>query len=195
LAGQFVCFIFCADVVSAHSLSVSVSKEEPQLAIHLIDFYTEACGDTTESFSHVQEDTTGDDAGKTFCEVDGGVSPVATSVLWPNRCPHGQRILDSLCALTNRQRARGRQCSRLRSLSISLKTSPDALDAPVAPAPEARLMRIRGVPRRRHRGRGSEVFLKHHGRIYILTTMEAAVSRGVVVQRLRPLGAPNWRCR
>jgi hypothetical protein len=29
--------------------------------------------------------------------------------------------------------------------------------------------------------------LKHHGRIYILTTMEAAVSRGVVVQRLRPL--------
>ena len=53
------------------------------------------CGRGTESFSHVQEDTTGDDAGKTFCEVDGGVSSVATSVLWPNRCPHDQRILDS----------------------------------------------------------------------------------------------------
>lgn len=89
----------------------------------------------------------------------------------------------------------GRQCYRLRSVSISLKTSPDATDAPVARWPEARLLQIRGVPRRRHRSRGSEVFLKYHRGIYILTAMEAAVSRGVVAQRLMPLQTPNWRCR
>ena len=50
-------------------------------------------GRGTGSFSHFQEDSTGDDAIKT-CEADGGVSPVAT-VLWPNRCPHGRKILDN----------------------------------------------------------------------------------------------------
>ena len=51
------------------------------------------CGRGTDSFSHVQEDSTGEAAGKS--EADGGVSPVTTSVLWPNRCPHGRSILDN----------------------------------------------------------------------------------------------------